>query len=142
MDMQELADRDEIRRLCVRYSQAVDRRDLELLGTCFTDDAHLFMAGAVDVRGRAEIVERIRNSRRYAATMHFLGNQTVELDGDAGTAETYCVAYHSYPREPGTHVYVMGIRYCDDVIRLDGEWKISSRVLLVDWTQGEPLPLP
>ena len=41
MDNQEIADRLEIDQLLVRYVDAIDAKDWDLLDTVFTPDAHL-----------------------------------------------------------------------------------------------------
>jgi hypothetical protein len=90
---QELKDRDEIARLIRTYAHGVDRRDWDLVRSCFSDDAE-----AQGSRSTGPIEPYLAALRPgvefYPTTMHFMGNQLVELDGDTAQVETYAVAYH------------------------------------------------
>ena len=77
----------------------------------------------------------------FDSTMHFLGQQLVELSGDRAHSETYCVAYHRRdPRdgEEGVDLW-MGLRYVDVFERRDGEWRIADRRCAFDWTRNDPI---
>jgi uncharacterized protein (TIGR02246 family) len=142
MDVQSVIDREAIRELGVTYARAVDRHDIELLKGCFTKDGRMSLPGTFDFRGRDAIGEGIASTRRYSATTHLIGNQTVSLGRDRADAESYCIAYHLYPKGGDQEVYVAAIRYLDTVVRDDGEWRIAERELAIDWSVGVPLPLP
>ena len=55
------------------------------------------------------------------------------------SAETYCVANHLYEAEGVTRKLDWGIRYRDRFVCEDGLWRISSRELLLDWSQDLPV---
>ena len=84
----------EIRRVVTRYCRGIDRMDLELVRSCYHDDAHDehgSFSGTVDA-----YLEWVRPLlEKYDATMHFIGNQLVDFD-DADTAwvETYGMSVH------------------------------------------------
>lgn len=77
--------------------------------------------------------------RQYHATMHFMGNQYVRVDGDGGHVETYAVAYHMEAEESPIEDLLVGVRYQDDVVRVGNEWKISRRIVIRQWHRG-PMP--
>jgi len=89
--------------------------------------------------GRAAIVESMQFLDRYAVTTHFLGQQTVVLDGDHATGETYCFAHGLTDADGRRSVDIMAIRYLDRYVRHDGRWLIESRTLAVDWTETRSL---
>jgi hypothetical protein len=66
--------------------------------------------------------------------MHLMANQLIDLAGDQAHSETYAVAYH---RGPGGEL-VVGVRYLDDLVRRDGRWLISRRVVALDWQRETP----
>jgi hypothetical protein len=80
----------------------------------------------------------------YRATMHFMGNQTVAFHGaDRASMETYANAHHIRVGADGKETdHVVGLRYLDDVIRVDGRWKVRKRVMVVVWQQDNPVSGP
>jgi 3-phenylpropionate/cinnamic acid dioxygenase small subunit len=137
-----LKDRELIKDLAQRYARNVDKRDWKAVRACFADDCYVKGTIAEDpideyMTGLAPGVEA------YMATMHFMGNQYIDLEpgADTGSVETYAVAYHL--EEPGNGIddLFMGVRYCDDVRRDGDDWIIASRRVFLQWHRG-PLPRP
>lgn len=139
--VQELKDRDEIARLIRTYAHGVDRRDWALVRSCFSDDAEAKgsrSTGPID----PYLAELIPGVEFYPTTMHFMGNQLVELDGDTAHIETYAVAYHWKGEVAGSEHpenLVVGVRYLDTLQRRDEGWRITSRQVSPDWRTG-PYP--
>jgi hypothetical protein len=138
---QELQDRDEIARLIRTYAHGVDRRDWDLVRSCFSDDAE-----AQGSRSAGPIEPYLAALRPgvefFPTTMHFMGNQLVELDGDTAHVETYAVAYHWKDEVAGTdhpENLVVGVRYLDTVQRRQEGWRITRRQVAPDWRTG-PYP--
>jgi len=133
--VQELWDRDRIARLPLTYARGVDRRDWALVRSCFHDDAVIEgsrMTGRVDTY-LSDLEPAVA---RYAATMHFMGNQLVDVEGDTGRCETYAVAYHWAVLPAGTADdanLVMAVRYLDSTVRVGGTWLVSHRHVDTDW---------
>jgi SnoaL-like domain len=138
--LQHLCDEQEIHHLLLRYARGIDRRDLELVRSCYHPDAtdqHGSYNG--DVEGF--IAHLARNRGTFERTMHFLGNQLIELKGDSAHAETYCVAFHrraATASAPAADVYLW-LRYIDRLERRDGTWKIAHRVCAFDWSRVDPV---
>lgn len=140
MDVDELIARAEITDVLYRYCRGIDRRDWDLLRSCYHDDAyddHGSLVGPID--------EFIRISKpfadRVAATVHFMGNVLIEVDGDVARAESYVVAYHAYEHEDGTSRHDnWAIRYLDRFERRDGTWKIAYRVVAHEIREIHQLP--
>ena len=134
--VQDLLDRAAIHDVLVRYAQSVDRRDPALMAACFTPDAHAdygYFAG--DPPTFVDAI--IKGVSRYASTMHFFGNQLVELAGDRASVETYAVAYMRRDDGGTTWDLVQGLRYLDECERRAGEWRIHRRVLKVEWERRD-----
>jgi len=133
--VQELWDRDRIARLPLTYARGVDRRDWALVRSCFHDDAVIEgsrMTGPVD----AYLRDLEPAVARYVVTMHFMGNQLVDVDGDRGRCETYAVAYHwaVLPAgAPDEANLVMAVRYLDSTVRVGKTWLIHHRHVDADW---------
>jgi hypothetical protein len=130
-----VSDRDDLHALGQRYSRAIDARDMDELTALFDP------AGSVDgARGTMSVpdyLEATRTSPRvFAGSMHVLGEPLVEHDEGSDTArlDTYAVVYQ-LDRVEGGGDMVLGIRYLDDVRRVDGTWRIHHRQALMLWTR-------
>jgi hypothetical protein len=141
--VRELWDRDRIARLPRLYARGIDRRDWDLVRSCFTADAEIEGSRAT-ARARDYIDQLRPGVEYYPATMHFMGNQLVEVDGDTGHVETYAVAYHwkgAVAGEDHPENIVVGVRYNDTVVRDGDGWLIRFRHVDPDWRQGEYPPV-
>lgn len=139
--LQEIVDRAALRSIAERYAQGVDRRDRDGFLSAFHPDATLEVhhpteseEGINVMRGHEQIGRVPDFIKVYPKTYHLLGQSTHEIDGDTATGETYCVAHHLTPDRHGGTNYVMYIRYDDTYRRDDGEWRIATRRVNVDWT--------
>ena len=89
--MRELWDRQLISRVAHTYARGVDRRDWELVRSCFAEEAHVegtTASGPVD----AYLADLRPAVERFVTTMHVMANQLIDVDGDRGHSETYAVA--------------------------------------------------
>lgn len=132
----ELVAKDRIRDVLCRYSRGVDRKDFELVRSCYHPDAHDDhgeYAGGVE--GFLEYLESAVS--RYTGTMHFLGNMLIDVRGSTAHAETYCLGLHRLPPRPGklNRDITLVLRYVDVLEERDGEWRISHRVCTYDWAR-------
>lgn len=130
-----MSDIDALRALGQRYSRAIDARDIDAVAELFDP------AGSVDgARGAASVPDYLENMRTaprvFEQSMHVLGDPLIEHEPDADTArlDTYAVVYQLDRVESGGDM-VLGIRYLDDVIRVDGEWRIHHRQAVMLWTR-------
>ena len=128
--------REDVCDVVLRYARGVDRRDWDLVRACFGDDATVEgsrFSGPID-----EYLARLRPGvEAFPTTMHFMGNQLVEIDGDRASAETYAIAHHFADPEGRDERIVMGVRYLDDLERRDGRWVIVHRRAVSDWIRDE-----
>ena len=140
-------DRLALRQLVEDYARGCDRRQPVAVAGLFTEDGRLIRhregaeaePPASDTRGRAAIAELIDGLARYEVTTHFLGQQSLTLDGDTAQGETYCLAHHVYGREGERRNRVMSIRYLDRYRREEPGWRFAERRLAVDWVEDRPL---
>lgn len=133
----ELADREAIRDVLLRYCRASDRCDEELLRTVYWPEArddHMDFSGTAD-----EFVDwclPILRAMRY--NKHMIGNALIVIEGDTAEVETYFQGYHSVD-EGGQRrdVFAAG-RYLDHFERREDEWRILQRFVVVDWFRELP----
>jgi hypothetical protein len=125
-----LLDRQSISDCLARYARGVDRVDEELIRSAFWEDAHdahgafegspqEFVAWFVPTQGTREVAQ------------HFLMNQSVQLDGEVADVETYFI---SMGKQRGSDVIEsVGGRYVDLFEKRNGEWRVKTRIVLLDW---------
>lgn len=140
MTLDALIDAAAIKDLHLRYCRGVDRLDWDLVRSCYHPDAtddHGSYSGGVD----GFIAWASVGLLRFASTMHFTGNQLVEIDGNTAWAEHYAVVYHrraAGPDGPAADL-IANVRYVDRVERRAGEWRIAERVVVVDSNKVDPI---
>jgi hypothetical protein len=123
-EVRALLDQQEVRDVLARLARSIDRLDFELMAECYhpdgTDERHGVRRTVPEFIAWVEPVLRSMDS-----TLHQLTTQLVVVDGDEATAETYCVARHVLP--PDGRVWFAHLRYHDDLVRLDGRWRLRHR---------------
>jgi hypothetical protein len=135
-----LRDRALIKDLYSRYAYGVDSVNMDLVRSVFHPDC--VVVGTMEEGTLDDYLDGLADGLlMYDATMHFKGNQYVELDGDRAFVETWVVGYHmEAPGSPIDHLR-LGLRYKDDVVRAGDEWKIIRREAALQWHTG-PFPRP
>ena len=145
MSLPEIADRAAIRQLIDAYAHCADRRDATGQMALFTADTlfEVFMDSKVAeptfvIHGRDGLAPIFADLNQYHATTHFNGQSTVELAGDRGTGETYCIAHHLTIKGSQRTLMVASLRYLDKFVKQGTSWLFAGRRLLVDWTDTRP----
>jgi hypothetical protein len=130
-----LIDREEIRDCVVRLARGEDRRDGELIKTCYWPDAmndYGVFVGDFD-QYFAWVVPGDPN---ILLTQHALGQTYIEIDGDKASAETHVASYHRLNVAGAHQDSVIGGRYLDRLEKRGGEWRIAYRTLVYDWERA------
>ena len=132
--LKELLDRRAIDDLLARYCRSLDWLDDEALARVFWPDAEIdygfFQGSGADFLPFVMKIER-RSLRRW----HTLSNPMVEIAGDRAEGECYGVAQSTDDHKGKLVDTLFGGRYLDGFERRDGEWRISRRKYVLDWTQ-------
>jgi hypothetical protein len=131
-DFATVADRMAIEAALVRYTHGVDRIDVAMIKSAFwpeaIDDHGMYVGNAHDF---ADFLGQTLSPG--AAMTHVLTNIHIELDGAKAKVESYVTATNVLPPDRGSFRYVLAGRYLDRFERREGEWRIASRTLVVDW---------
>jgi 3-phenylpropionate/cinnamic acid dioxygenase small subunit len=129
--LQALSDRMEIQDLLTRYALAIDSKDWALLDTCFAQGAQIDYTSTGGEKGPYSELRRWLEKvlAPFAVTMHFLGNTTVELDGDRARTRTYLWNPMGFRKADGElHWFTVSAHYVDELVRTDHGWRIQQRV--------------
>lgn len=133
--------RSNIAQVILRLARGTDRRDGDLMRSCYhpdaTDDHNMF-------RGPArEFTDLVATSdpTAWAATSHTTSPSLIEVRGDLAWAETTAVGFHVSPDlgDGQRTVLTIGCRYEDRFERRDGAWRIAHRTVIYDWAGTSPL---
>ena len=130
----------EIKDVHLRFCRANDRRDEELMRSCFHPDAVIELHETLDVEAFVALGREVLG--RFTVTWHNTGNQLVEVDGDAAWAEHYTTSSHRIAADDAgpERDFVASGRYIDRMERRDGEWRIARRLMLLDFTRLDTNP--
>ena len=134
IELRALLERDAIRRVVAGYARGIDRADEVATRAAYWGDAYddhgSFKGNAHEFVGWA-----LAAAKECSGHQHVLGQSVIAVDGDHSTCETYFVYYAEEGRSPLPNVVsALAGRYVDSLERRDGEWKISHRVVVIDWS--------
>lgn len=147
-ELRVLLDEQAVRNVHLRYCRGVDRHDWDLVADCFHEggvDNHGLYDGGYE--GFIEFAKGFVDAAEVS--LHIVGNQLVEVEGDVAWHEANCVYYErsiasdDYPAYDRTVLF----RYFDRMERREGKWGIVDRVVIVDGERQAPihdslLPVP
>ena len=126
--VQVLCDRDVIHDVVMRYAKGVDSRDMEMVRSCFSPDCDATRWGP-GPGDREAMIEYISGVGHFHTTMHMMGNQFVEVDGDRAAVDSYAMLTHHRELGDGRvhKLDVNGSRYVEHLERRDGAWVVVQR---------------
>lgn len=125
-------DHAEIHDLLARYAWGLDARDFALVARCFAPDARATYGGQ-ELEGVDAIVRYVRAVERFRATTHVMTNIVIDLAGDRASVRSQAIAYLVSSESEPDAVRIRGIRYDDEMARIEGRWVITARVHRADW---------
>ena len=133
--VQLLLDRAAIEDLTARYAIGVDRRDWGLVASCFSPDVAGGW-GRGDWHGRDELMQYIEGVARFHSTVHFMGNQLIDVHDDLAQSDRLAMLVHRATRRDGSEFEhnPSGREYHERLARVGGEWLIVERGVEPRWT--------
>jgi hypothetical protein len=109
----------------------VDRLDADLVRSAFWPDAH-DAHGATNGTVEDFLAAWLPTQGKREAGQHIIANHAVSFDGpDAADTETYLVV--AVKDHGSAALELMGGRYIDRFEKRGGEWRIKTRLALLDW---------
>jgi predicted nuclease of predicted toxin-antitoxin system len=137
--LDDLLSEAQIKDLHLRFCRANDRRDEELMRSCFHADAIIDLHESLNVEAFIALGREVLG--RFTVTWHNTGNQLVEVKGDSAWAEHYTISSHriAADAEGPERDFIAYGRYIDRVERRQGEWRFARRTMLLDFTRTDPV---
>ena len=127
MELQELVEIEQIKRLKYRYLRCLDQKDWDDLEQCFTEDATAsYGGGAYPFEGRDRIMAFLREAMGADTfhSSHQCHHPEIDVTGD-GTA-TGVWALQDVVIDTGFDLTISGAAfYTDRYRRIDGDWRIE-----------------
>lgn len=137
--LQEMLDHHDIRVLLSEYCHACDRHDYLRMADTYHDDSwddH----GNYKMPGKEfAVVAVAANLKDANMVMHHLGQSLINVDGDKAGADTYFLASVSTTEGGKEVINQIAGRYVDRLERLDGTWKIKTRICVREWSISLPV---
>lgn len=135
--LQGLLDRRAIDDLLARYCRTLDWLDDAGLALVFWPDAEIDY-GFFQGTGEEFVPAVMKIERRSLRRWHTISNPLVRIVGDTAEGECYGTAQGTAEVKGKLVDTVFGGRYLDAFERRGGEWRISRRRYVLDWTQSFP----
>lgn len=154
MTIDELLDREAIRDVMAKCTQAGDRLKAEDYASCFAEDGVVQSErapGEFNMRhvGRAAILAWQKSKRGGEAkgtevagnipltfARHNLSTSKIDLTGsDSATVRTYWIVFTDIGPDHSGY-------YLDDLRKIDGDWVIALRRVRTDWAAQDSLFVP
>lgn len=132
-EIQALLDRQAITDVINLYLRAADRADIELLTSCYHDDAWEDHGGVFDGPASEYIALMAKILPRGGLMNHLSTNILIELDGDKAVAEHYILAFARMKKDGETFDTLTLARAIDRFEKREGLWKIARRQLVWEW---------
>ena len=132
--VQLLLDRAEVHDVLMRYSFALDRREFPEVAACFAPDVGGEWTFG-PIADRDALLDYIRGVARFHTTMHFMGNEFIEVDGDHASLQAYAMLLHRATRRDGTTFEhnPSDRLYSERLERREGQWVIVERKAEPRW---------
>lgn len=133
-EVQQLLDKAAIREVLWRYCRGVDRRDVELLSSCYHPDAYDDHMGNVYTgetvgQGLVDWMDDV-----MVKTTHNITTNNIEVDGDVAGSESYTTSMHIMKGDDGPRTLLSVARYVDRFERRAGHWRIASRLVVAEFS--------
>lgn len=125
-----IIDRQQIWDCLLRYIRGVDRMDQDLIRSAFWEDAHN-SHGPVSGSPEDFISHWLPAQAWRDVSFHMVSNQSVEFEDGGANAEAYFMA--GIKQTGSDEIEVVGGRYIDRFEKRDAEWRIQTRLVLLDW---------
>lgn len=131
----EARDHLELQRLAWLYCHAVDRGDMALLRTLYTDDGYDDHGGMFSGTADEYCAWLPRMLAAVGTIRHTIESMLFVIDGERAQGQLVNTAYHLL----GDKVVVVGGRYLDTYARTPSGWRIRHRSLVMDWHDERPV---
>lgn len=137
-EIQALLDKQAITDVINNYMRAADRADIDLLKTCYHDDAWEDHGGVFDGPAVDYVAIMAKALPKGGIMNHLATNVIIELNDDTAKVEHYILAYARMKKDGEKFDTLTLARAIDRFERRDGVWRIAKRRLVWEWNHEMP----
>ena len=139
MDLTEISDRLEIEKLVTDYANAVDDRNLEKFNELFTTDAFIDYTAVGGISGNLpEIIAYLHKALEpFPNYQHLISNIAIDLEPNSNEAAGKVMCFNPMVNKQG-QTFFLGLWYLDNYQKINGAWKIKSRIEKRSWAHNVP----
>jgi 3-phenylpropionate/cinnamic acid dioxygenase small subunit len=133
-----MTEEEAIRRLLARFIQLRDDKQFHAWSELFTYDA-TFTYGTVRLEGRTAIREHVAVLLARDEGKHLCLNSVIDVDGNRASVSS---DFAKLDPAAGGAGFVIGTagRYVDELVRIDGSWRIARRDVIIQGRTPAPGP--
>ncbi len=139
--LEQMLERQDILDCLLRISRGIDRFDRNAFLSGYHPDAVIDAGALVGDPARVYDSGMALHEAGQVSTLHNLVNHYCEIEGRTAHTETY---FEYVGRNRDGSNWAGGGRYLDRLERRDGEWRVSFRLTVMEWSgsiQGNEVPL-
>jgi hypothetical protein len=124
-------------RVINRYGLSIDSEDWDLFRTLFTEDVHADYGDYGVWEGVDAFTAEVAKAQvTFSASQHFMSNHDVIIDGDLATCRSYINGVIVVRGTPGGDSINVRGYYVDQLVRMEGAWRIKHRRFRGTWYEG------
>lgn len=135
--LNEIEAKQALHELNALYCRGADRMDRALMLSIWSDgatiDAGMFKGLAAEFCALAT-----QPNPASERSFHSSSNEYYEVDGDSARGELYTIIINTVVEDGKKIDRLIGGRYLDTYTRASGDWKIASRLFVLDWNMNHP----
>ena len=135
--LQELLDKRACEEVIHRYGRTQDWLDDDGQAACFWPDAEVDF-GFFKGNGADWVTTVMAHEREAPRRWHLCTSVMVQVDGNRAKAECYGIAVGGREQDGRMQDTMYGGRYLDELEKRNGEWRISKRTYILDWSHEFP----
>ncbi len=135
--LQELLDKKACEEVIHRYGRTQDWLDDAGQASCFWPDAEVDF-GFFKGNGADWATTVMAHEREAPRRWHLSTSVMVQVEGDRARAECYGIAVGGREVDGQMEDRMYGGRYLDELEKRNGEWRISKRTYILDWSHEFP----
>jgi hypothetical protein len=127
--------------LAFRYAQIADARKFaemrDIISADFTQQGPNWQCQGADA-----FIEQLQVlETNFSATLHMVGNQLGQWNGDCYEGETYSIASHLFEKDGVARKLEMAILYQERIEKDTDSYRYTRRDVNIVWTSDQPLQI-
>lgn len=136
-ELQELLDKKACEEVILRYGRTQDWLDDAGQASCFWPDAEVDF-GFFKGNGEDWVTTVMAHEREAPRRWHLSTSIMIQVEGNHAKAECYGIAVGGREVDGAMRDTMYGGRYLDELEKREGEWRISKRTYILDWSHEFP----